>query len=53
MDKRIITLGMIVGSFLGSYTPMLWGDDGLSFSSVLFGGIGAFIGVWLAFKFTR
>lgn len=54
MDRRVIWLGMFVGSLLGAYVPMLWGDDSfLSLSSVFTGAVGAFLGVWLGFKLTH
>lgn len=54
MDKRVIWLGMFVGSILGGYIPALWGDDSfLSLTSVFTSAIGAFLGVYLGFKLTR
>ncbi len=54
MDKRLIWLLMFVGSFLGSYIPLLWGDDAfLSMSSVLTSAAGAFLGVYIGYKLTR
>ena len=54
MDRRVIWLGMFVGSLLGAYVPNLWGDDSLlSLASVFTSAIGAFLGVWLGFKISR
>jgi uncharacterized membrane protein YeaQ/YmgE (transglycosylase-associated protein family) len=54
MDKRVIWLGMFVGSLVGAYVPNLWGDDSLfSLTSVFTSAIGAFIGVWLGFRLTH
>ena len=43
-------LGMVVGSFAGSYIPLIWGDSAFSLTSMLFGILGGCIGVWAGFK---
>ena len=48
----LITLGMTVGSVVGGYMPMLWGDIFLSFTSILTSGIGSIIGIVLMYKLT-
>ena len=53
MDKKLIYLGMFVGSVAGGYVPLLWGGDAFSLASVLWSGIGAFLGVWAGFKISR
>jgi uncharacterized membrane protein YeaQ/YmgE (transglycosylase-associated protein family) len=54
MDRRVIWLGMFVGSLIGGYVPALWGDNSLlSLTSVFTSAIGAFIGVWLGFRLTH
>ena len=40
-------LGLYIGSTIGSMIPMLWGDDFLSFSSVILTAVGASIGVYI------
>jgi len=52
-SKKIVMLGMVVGSTVGSYLPVLWGDSVFSFSSVIFGAIGGFLGIWLGFKLSH
>src|SRR4051794_6936848 len=37
-----IWLGILIGSTIGGLIPELWGDDWLSYASVLLSGIGAF-----------
>jgi hypothetical protein len=46
-------MGMIVGSTLGGFVPLLWGADFLSFSSILFTAIGGFAGIWAGYKLGR
>jgi len=50
MTKTFIWLGIFVGSTIGSFVPLLWGDSLLSFSSIIFSGIGAFLGLWAGYK---
>jgi dipeptide/tripeptide permease len=49
-SKSIIWIGVFIGSTIGSLIPGLWGDDMFSYSSVLLGGIGALVGLWIGFK---
>jgi hypothetical protein len=44
---------MIVGSTVGGFVPMLWGAGALSFSSIIWGSVGAIAGIWLAFKISQ
>jgi hypothetical protein len=53
MDRKLITLGLVVGSVLGSYAPVLWGGDVFSFSSIFFSATGALIGIWVGFRMGR
>ena len=41
---------MIVGGYVGSYIPTLWGAGYFSFSSILFSMIGGIAGIFLGFK---
>ena len=49
MQARI-WLGVLIGSTIGGFIPALWGADLLSYSGRLFSGIGAFVGLWVAYK---
>jgi uncharacterized membrane protein YeaQ/YmgE (transglycosylase-associated protein family) len=49
MQARI-WLGVLIGSTIGGFIPDLWGAGMFSYSSVLFSGIGALVGLWLAYK---
>lgn len=51
MDKKIVMLGMLVGSTIGGYIPTFWGASVFSMSSVICGGIGGIFGIWLSYKF--
>lgn len=41
---------MFIGSSVGSSIPSFWGDGYLSLSSVLLGGVGALIGIWIGYR---
>ena len=43
-------LGMVIGSFAGSYIPVIWGDSAFSMSSLFFGALGGIIGIWAGYK---
>ena len=50
MTKKLIFFFLFVGSTLGGYLPLLWGDSVLSVSSVIFSGLGGLLGVYVGFK---
>jgi hypothetical protein len=47
--KKMILLGMVVGSIAGGYLPALFGFDGLMVS-LLGSSIGGIIGIWIGYK---
>lgn len=49
----MVMIGMTIGSAVGGYVPLLWGADLFSFSSVLFGALGGFLGIWVGFQLSR
>ena len=49
-SKKLIWLGLFVGSAIGSYIPKLWGDGLFSFASLVLGAVGAFVGIWFGYK---
>ncbi len=53
MSKTIVFIGMIIGSTVGSYLPSLWGAGLFSFSSVVFGAMGAIAGIYIGFKLSQ
>ena len=48
--KAWVWIGMFVGSAVGSYVPVLWGDSLLSITSFVAGAIGGIAGVWAGYK---
>ena len=48
--KKIIWFLMAVGSAIGGYLPLLWGDSALSFSSIILGALGGIAGIYVGFK---
>ena len=52
-SKRIVTIFMIVGGYIGGYIPALWGAGGFTFSSLIFNALGAISGVWIGFKISQ
>jgi hypothetical protein len=52
-SKKLIWLGMFIGSAIGGYVPSLWGDSLLSFSSVLLTAVGGILGIWAGFKLSN
>ena len=51
--KVLVYLCMAVGSIIGGYIPTLFGAGLISYSSVLFSGIGAILGVLIGYKITN
>ena len=48
--RSSIWIGILIGSTIGGMLPLFWGDDMLSYSSVLLSGAGAFAGLWVGYK---
>ena len=54
MDNKILVLGAVIGTFLGSLVPMLWGNsNGLSLQSLIFATLGGILGIWLVYRFIQ
>jgi hypothetical protein len=52
-SKSLVWIGMFVGSAIGGYIPALWGDNFLTFSSVISTAVGGIIGIWIGFKLSN
>ncbi|HWA52352.1 MAG TPA: hypothetical protein VG895_04855 [Patescibacteria group bacterium] len=50
-QKTLVYIGAFIGGTIGSLIPNLWGAGFLSFSSVILGGIGGLIGIFIVLKF--
>ena len=50
MSVKFVWIGLTVGSMIGSYIPVLWGDNPFSLSAIIFSGIGGAIGLWLGYR---
>jgi hypothetical protein len=50
MDKKVVMLGMVIGSTIGGYVPTFFGVDAFSLWSIFWGGVGGIVGIWLSFK---
>ena len=51
--KSLIWIGVFVGGTVGGYIPALWGDNFLSFSSVILSTIGGLVGIWAGWKLSQ
>ena len=51
--KLLIFIGMTVGSTIGGYIPTLFGADFISYTSFIFSGIGAIIGIYIGYKLSN
>lgn len=46
-------IGMVVGSIIGGFVPLIFGASLLSYESILGNGIGGLVGIFLVFKLTE
>ena len=49
-SRLLIWVSIIIGSTIGGIIPELWGAGMFSYASLLLSGIGALVGLWIAFK---
>jgi hypothetical protein len=50
MEKKLIYLGMFIGSTIGGFVPAIWGGDLLSMSGLFFSLVGGILGIWVGYK---
>ena len=48
--KKLIWVGVFVGSTIGGYIPVLFGSSLFSFASLFGNGIGGILGIVIAYK---
>jgi hypothetical protein len=53
MDRRLIWLGLFVGSTIGGLIPGLWGAGVFSFSSIILSAVGGILGIWFGFRISQ
>lgn len=51
--KLVIISFMVVGSYAGSYIPVLWGDNYFSIASILLGAVGGVLGIYIGYKLAQ
>ncbi len=51
--RSAIWIGVLIGSTIGGFIPLLWGDGMFSYSSVLLSGAGGFVGLWIGYKISN
>ena len=50
MEKKMIYLGMFIGSTIGGFVPALWGGDLFSMSGLFFSLVGGILGIWAGYR---
>ena len=48
MDRRVLWMSVGLGSTVGGFVPMLFGQSSFSAASLLGSVVGCFAGIWLA-----
>jgi hypothetical protein len=51
--KSIVMIFFVIGSFIGSYAPALFGISIFSYTSVFLGAIGGIIGIFIGYKISQ
>lgn len=47
---KAVMVGMMIGSIVGGYIPLLWGDSAFSMTAVFTSAIGGFLGIFISYK---
>ena len=53
MTKTFVWLGLIVGSTVGGFVPMLWQGDLFSLAGIGFSVLGGLIGTFVGFQISK
>jgi uncharacterized membrane protein YeaQ/YmgE (transglycosylase-associated protein family) len=51
--KRWVWLGVTVGSAVGGYVPLLWGESAFSITSMVLSFVGGVAGIWAGYKLNQ
>ena len=51
--KSLVWIGVLIGSTIGSFIPLLWGASVFSFSSIIFSGLGGILGIIAAYQINQ
>ena len=52
-SKKLVWIFMFIGSAIGGFIPSLWGADAFSLSPMIFGSLGAIVGIYIGYKMSR
>ena len=52
-SKKLVLIGATIGSVIGGFIPGLWGADMFSLSPLIFGSLGAVVGIYIGFKISN
>jgi uncharacterized membrane protein YeaQ/YmgE (transglycosylase-associated protein family) len=52
-SKKLIWLGLFVGSTVGGMLPSLWGADMFSLSGVVMSFVGGVAGIWAGYRLAK
>jgi len=53
MTKTFIWTGIVSGSIIGGFVPLLWGAGVFSGWSIITSGIGSLAGIWIGVKVSK
>jgi uncharacterized membrane protein YeaQ/YmgE (transglycosylase-associated protein family) len=51
--KQWVWGGLFVGSTVGGFVPMIWGESAFSFSSFVASSVGGILGIWAGYALSR
>ena len=51
--KKLIWLGLFVGSTVGGFIPSIWDSSMVSMSGILGSAIGGILGIWLGLRISE
>ena len=51
--KKLIWMGVLIGTTVGGALPLLWGNSAFSFSLVVLAAVGGILGIWGGLKLSK